>query len=176
MTTTPTPAAAPAPTPRNLFVSSIRLTAGLTAVGQAREFIRRTLGHWQLTDVIDSAELVVSELATNAIKSTDFAAGQHAVGVQLRLVDARLYIEVWDGGEGAAVVPEQSVDAEGGRGLFLVESLCDRWDTYRPEVGGKVVWGRLPLTGHGTVADRAFDLVDRALIQRALDGLRQLPA
>lgn len=121
------------------------MTAGPPAVGLAREFIRRTLRHWQLTNVLDSAELVVSELATNAVKSTGADDGQHVVGVRLRLLDAGLYIEVWDGGEGTAVVPEQSLDAEGGRGLFLVESLCERWDTYRPESGGKVVWGRLPI-------------------------------
>jgi anti-sigma regulatory factor (Ser/Thr protein kinase) len=194
MTTLPT---LPTPTPRNLFVSSIRLTAGLTAVRAAREFTRRTLRHWHLPDVLDSAELVVSELATNAVRNTGSEDGHQVVGVQLRLMDALLYIEVWDPGQGAAVVPVQSLDAEGGRGLFLVESLCERWDTYRPEAGGKVVWGRLTLTGpvdgvhsarksHCPGTDRQgptdenasalVDLVDKALVQRALDGFRQLPA
>nr|WP_223186903.1 ATP-binding protein [Streptomyces sp. CBMA29] len=122
------------------------MTSGPPAVGLAREFVRRTLRHWQLVDVLDSAELVVSELATNAVKSTGGDSGQHVVGVQLRLVEARLYVEVWDSGEGSAVVaPEQSLDAEGGRGLFLVAALCERWDSYRPTAGGKVVWGRLPV-------------------------------
>ena len=187
------------PTPRNLSVSSIRLAAVLTAVSLSREFIRQTLATWQLADQIDSAEMIGSELVTNAVKMTgitdpkptwNMIKAHHVIGVQLRLVDASLYVEVWDRGSGAPVVPEQSLDAEGGRGLFLVEALSKRWDVYRPAVGGKVIWAELLLNEpvsaplfkealplrdpgtHGPVAGEELELVDTALMQRVLDGLR----
>jgi anti-sigma regulatory factor (Ser/Thr protein kinase) len=186
------------PTPRNLSVSSIRLAAVLMAVSLSREFIRQTLAAWQLTDQIDSAEMIVSELVTNAVKTAgitdpkptwNMIKAHHIIGVQLRLVDASLYVEVWDRGSGAPVVPEQSLDAEGGRGLFLVEALSKQWDVYRPTVGGKVIWAELVLDepvnppllkealplhdpgAHEPVAGEELELVDMALMQRVLDGL-----
>lgn len=188
------------PIPTTLYVSSIRLAAVLTAVSVSRAFIRQTLATWQLADQIDGAEVVVSELVTNAIKSTGITdpsprwtakRAEHIIGVQLRLVGTSLYVEVWDRGDGAPEIPEQSLDAEGGRGLFLVESLSTRWDIYRPAVGGKIIWAELALPApvnkpllaeglplrdpgsHGPVAGAALELVDMALMQRVLDGLRE---
>jgi anti-sigma regulatory factor (Ser/Thr protein kinase) len=188
------------PTPRTLYVSSIRLAAVLTAVRLSREFTRQTLRHWQLNDQIDSAEIIVSELVTNGVKTTGLPQpqpkwsdirGHHVIGVQLRLLDASLYVEVWDPGTGTPVVPEQHPDAEGGRGLFLVEALSKRWDVYRPRNGGKIVWAELALHqpddptprreahpqrdpgNHDPTAGQELDLLDMALMQRVLDGLRQ---
>jgi len=176
----------------------------LAAVGRSREFIRQTLGDWQVPDQIDIAEVVVSELVTNAVKgtrtstrtrtsSTDAAAECEDIGVQLRAMDTELYVEVWDAGDGSPVIPEQTLDAEGGRGLFLVEALSRRWGVYRPVVGGKIVWSELALAepvklpslieelpvhdpgGHGPVVGSRLEPVDIALVQRVLDGLRHLP-
>lgn len=187
------------PVPRTLSVSSIRLVAVLTAVSLSREFVRQTLAAWQLADQISSAKLVVSELVTNAVKMTgitdpkptwNMVKAHHVIGVQLRLVDTSLYVEVWDRGDGSPEISEQSPDAEGGRGLFIVESLSERWDIYRPAAGGKVVWSELRLPAgtnkpllaerlpqrdpgaHGPMAGEVLELVDMALMQRVLDGLR----
>ncbi len=188
--------------PRTHYIASLRLSAVLTAVSLSREFIRQTLQQWQLKEHIDSAELIVSELVTNAVKMTGIPdpdpkwsdiQGHHLIGVQLRSVDGKLYVEVWDPGTGSPVVPEQSLDAEGGRGLFLVETLSKRWDVYRPRRGGKVVWAELALSdpmtaslptealpqrasgSRGPTADREWELLDTALTQRVLDGLGQAP-
>jgi hypothetical protein len=74
-----------------------------------------------------------------------------------------------------------------------VEALSERWGIYRPAVGGKIVWSELTLTepvkppllteelpvrdpgSHGPVAGSRLELVDIALVQRVLDGLRHLP-
>ncbi|GAA3736430.1 ATP-binding protein [Streptomyces tremellae] len=169
-----------APAPGRFAACSIRLAAVLTAVSLARAFVRQTLTDWQLAEQVDSAELIVSELATNAVKETGLTdpsprwqdvRAHHIIGVQLRLVDTRLYVEVWDRAGGSPVVPEQTPDAEGGRGLFLVEALSERWDVHRSVAGGKVVWARLALT---RAAD-APPLADLAFAQRVLDGLRRLP-
>jgi anti-sigma regulatory factor (Ser/Thr protein kinase) len=190
------------PAPANPAVAGIRLAAVLTAVGLTRQFIRQTLTAWQLTAHIDNAELIASELATNAVKETGLThpspkpediKAHHVIGVQLRAVNTSLYIEVWDRATGSPAIPEQTLDAEGGRGLFLVEALSQRWDTFRPGVGGKIVWAELPLTEpvnplllgdrlprrepgshRPIVAGAALEPVDLALLQRVLDGPRQL--
>jgi anti-sigma regulatory factor (Ser/Thr protein kinase) len=185
-------------TPMNVCVSHTRLAAVLTAVGLSREFVRQTLRLWQLADHVDTAELIVSELVTNAVKETgvtdpsptwEMVKAHHIIGVQLRLVNTSLYVEVWDRGSGSPEIPEQSLDTEGGRGLYLVESLSKQWDICRPAVGGKVVWAELlldkpvnpslfvevlPLCNPGThspVAGEESDLVDTALMERAVNGL-----
>jgi hypothetical protein len=65
------------------------------------------------------------------------------------LAGTSLYVEVWDAGDGSPVVPRQHPEAEGGRGLLLVEVLSKRWDVYRPRHGGKVVWSELALSAPG---------------------------
>jgi anti-sigma regulatory factor (Ser/Thr protein kinase) len=183
-----------------MYVSTMRFTAVLTAVSLSREFVRHTLRRWQLADRMDTAELIVSELVTNAVKMTGAhdpepkrsdAKGHHLIGVQVRMADRSLYVEVWDPGSGSPIVPEQSLDAEGGRGLFLVETLSKRWDVFWPRSGGKVVWAELDIAmppsaplqaealpqrepgSHDPVAGVEMELVDQALMQRVLDGLRQ---
>lgn len=185
---------------RTLYVSAIRLEAVLKAVGPSREFVRRTLRLWRLPELVDSAELVVSELVTNAVKSTGDpgrevrdATACPAVGVQLRALGASLYVEVWDQGSGSPTIPEQTLGAEGGRGLFLVQALSTRWSVYRPSAGGKIVWAELaldepeygPATAertpmpapslHGPLAGGELEQADAALTQRVLDGLGARP-
>ena len=53
--------------PYVMFVSTT-LPADLSAPSRARVQIRQTLQQWGLTDVLDDAELLVSELVTNAVR------------------------------------------------------------------------------------------------------------
>lgn len=85
-------------------------------------FIRGTLQRWRVPTCIDAAELVVSELVTNAIEATGITDPQpkwtevtdeYVIGVQLRIVDARLYIEVWDRSTDTPVRKHPDYDAEG---------------------------------------------------------------
>lgn len=159
------------PTPRTVCVSRIRLAAVLTAVGMSREFVRRTLQGWQLPDQIDCAELIVSELVTNAVKNSGGTGAYppSEVGVQLRLAGADLYVEVWDRGAGSPVIAAPTLDAEGGRGLFLVEAMSRRLGVQRSPVGGKIVWAELALPEQ-VQSDQDVGTADLALIQRALEG------
>ncbi|WP_328912666.1 MULTISPECIES: ATP-binding protein [unclassified Streptomyces] len=177
----------------------MRLVAVVTAVGLSRAFVRQTLAGWQLPDLVDSAELIVSELVTNAVEATgitdpsptwEMVEAHHVVGVRLRVVHRRLYVEVWDRANGSPVVSPQSPDAEGGRGLFLVNSLSRRWATYRPAQGGKVVWSELALPGpvnppplakelpqhdpgsHGPGAGGTVERVGQAFMEPVVDELR----
>lgn len=116
------------------------------APGIARATLRTVLAAHGLAELTPTAELLASELLTNAHLHT---AGPYAL--RLRSTEAdRLRIAVWDsdphvppgfGGEPSAAPAE----AEGGRGLHLVRACADRWGAYAfgdggvPQ-GGKLLW------------------------------------
>jgi serine phosphatase RsbU (regulator of sigma subunit)/anti-sigma regulatory factor (Ser/Thr protein kinase) len=106
----------------------------LSAVRDARSLIRDPLKRWGLEDLIDSSELLVSELVTNAIR---YANGE----VQLRLVlePDSLVCEVHDSSPALPRVLQVDKDAENGRGLHVVSQVASRWGARRT-AGGKVVW------------------------------------
>ncbi|QYA94399.1 ATP-binding protein [Streptomyces anulatus] len=184
-------------TPHLLYATSLRLAAVPAAVSNSRIFIRQTLEHWRVPDYIDVAELVVSELVTNAIEATGITDPQpkwtavtdeHVIGVQLRIIGARLYVEVWDRSTDTPVTKHPDDEAEGGRGLLLIEAMTEHWDVYQSEAGGKVVWAQLslaeppeppplpsmPVRVPGQThppAGPVEDMASTALLQRVLDGL-----
>jgi anti-sigma regulatory factor (Ser/Thr protein kinase) len=97
-----------------------------------------------LTDLDDAAELLVSEIVTNAVQITQ--ADGRTVPVRLWLLadQARLLILVWDASPLPPVRMSTSDDAEDGRGLLLVNTISNRWNWYAPpQNGGKVVWALL---------------------------------
>lgn len=130
----------------------LQLAAVPEAVAAARRFVTATLQAWSvIQEVVETAELVTSELGTNAVERTMLAAKQDSdprrvlgvwrVGVCS--LGPRVLVEVWDADPAAPVLQEQSLDADHGRGLFLVASLSARWGHYRPRAGGKVVWAQI---------------------------------
>ncbi|HET9689671.1 MAG TPA: SpoIIE family protein phosphatase [Acidimicrobiales bacterium] len=119
----------------------VDLDPDVTAAARARRFVATLLAErGAAADLVDAAELVVSELVTNAVVH-----GRPPVALRLRLLqepDASLVLEVADG---AAVVPrpvQAGDDDEHGRGLQIVAALAERWGT-RTSSDGKVVWCRL---------------------------------
>ncbi|MFH8368326.1 SpoIIE family protein phosphatase [Streptomyces sp. NPDC018031] len=109
------------------------LPAEGTAAGLARTLLREQLGSWQLQELADTGELVVSELVGNALRHGD---GPR----QLRVVrHDRLTIEVSDTGPDLPQIQHATLDAEGGRGLQLINLLSRRWGSCRTPAG-KVVW------------------------------------
>ncbi|MDF3299189.1 ATP-binding SpoIIE family protein phosphatase [Streptomyces tropicalis] len=108
------------------------------AVQEARGNTARKVAEWGLDDCAFTAELVVSELVTNAIT--------HACGpITLRLINERhLICEVSDGGSTSPHLRRAQATDEGGRGLFLVAQVAQRWGTrYTPT--GKTIWAELQL-------------------------------
>jgi anti-sigma regulatory factor (Ser/Thr protein kinase) len=135
-----------------LRLSALDLGALPGAVPSARLHTRAVLTSWGLAGVAESAELVVSELVTNAVAATVAAAtGGVPQPVRLRLsarmdgqrVDA-VQVEVWDA---ASALPRPGRDAPpdepGGWGLVLVEAVAESWGSYPAGAGGKVVWALL---------------------------------
>lgn len=108
------------------------------AVGHARRFTRRTLRSWGVSENLDAALLVVSELVTNALVHTE---GQ--VRLDLTLVGDRLRLAVADASPRSPAKPNSiGWEATGGRGILLVEALSAAWGTL-PVSGGKQVWAEL---------------------------------
>lgn len=123
--------------PKDHYVSWT-LPAELTSAGRARSLIRRPLRRWGLTELVPIAELLVSELVTNAVR---YAQGK--IGLRL-VLEGALVCEVVD--ESAALPRLRHADDsdERGRGLQVVSQLAQRWGARRA-ASGKVVWCELPL-------------------------------
>jgi anti-sigma regulatory factor (Ser/Thr protein kinase) len=122
------------------------LSALPTAVPRARLYTRQVLREWTLPVDVHAAELLVSELVSNSLQAARVVDGHPLVGLRLSVGNAAALIEVWDGSTQPPVPAELEdgvppLDHEGGRGLFLVETLSGRWGwhlTKNPP--GKVTW------------------------------------
>lgn len=115
-----------------------------TAPGCARAWTREVLWEWRLTHLTDTAELIVSELATNSVLASR-SLDRPAIRLILVSDHQQLVVLVRDFDPGVPLLRHASTDDESGRGLLLVESLSDRFGWYRPEddAPGKVVWAVL---------------------------------
>ena len=111
-----------------------------TAVADARRHTRAVLTGWGLRSKADDAEMIVSELVTNALTAST---ADWTITLRLFSGTDSLLILVWDqSGE----LPEQrdpDDDEIGGRGLIVVEALSDAWGAVQGARGGKVVWARI---------------------------------
>jgi hypothetical protein len=68
------------------------------------------------------------------------------VAVQLSAIGRAVRTEVWDCSPDVPTIQKQDDESESGRGLILVEALSERWGSYLPPTGGKVVWFDLVAT------------------------------
>ncbi|MEU4539591.1 ATP-binding protein [Streptosporangium sp. NPDC023825] len=166
-----------------LDANELWLAAQPAAASRARDFTRAQLLVWGLEELSDLCVLVVSEMATNAIKATATppapygytcpsasgghphtavcpptcararTAGPDPILLRLRLTTAGLFAEVWDGCDGSPEVTDAGEDDESGRGLRLVGMCTDEWGHYRSPGGGKVVFGRWALPSAWHIPD-----------------------
>ena len=97
----------------------------------------------------ETAELLISELVTNAIRfsgdpARTFRCSERAdaglISMSLRHFTGGLLIEVWDTDDSPPVLCDVDPDAENGRGLMLVDALAEEWSYFYPPGGGKVVY------------------------------------
>ncbi|MFC4590052.1 ATP-binding protein [Sphaerisporangium corydalis] len=132
---------------RELYVE---IPARLDAASLARAHVRRVLLKWRWEELSDLAELVVSELVTNAVKATMESRGSAVMGtrnagaghisVDVYRVAGLVVIEVGDTCRTPPMLKAAGPEDEGGRGLQLVDAVATRWGYRRPASGGKVVW------------------------------------
>lgn len=126
-----------------------RLVRSRTSVSKARAALRARLGEWRAGQAAaESAELVLSELVTNALKAE--APGDRMIGVRIECRErgGLLRLEVSDAGEGRPVVRQPGDLDAAGRGLLIVEALAHRWGVDERQAGiGKTVWAELLAPG-----------------------------
>jgi anti-sigma regulatory factor (Ser/Thr protein kinase) len=120
----------------------LELPGTAESVRAARAFLTTLLRSWSVRDeTVDDAALLLSEVAGNAVRH-----GAGDMALEVRREEGMLRVEVHDE---AYALPrlldsETHQDAEGGRGMWLVDAIAERWDTRRTE-RGKAVWFELAL-------------------------------
>ncbi|MGP4083740.1 SpoIIE family protein phosphatase [Streptomyces sp. KR55] len=108
-------------------------------VAPLRKQVTDQLGIWGLVEASFATELVVSELVTNAIRY-----GSHPIRLRLIHDESTLICEVSDASHTAPHLRRARTWDEGGRGLFLVAQVTQRWGSrHTPE--GKTIWAELDL-------------------------------
>lgn len=109
-------------------------------VRTARRELRRDLEGWGLGRLTDAAEVVLSELFTNALQHACPPRG-HQIETRYQRADAGVRIEVRDGSTDRPVMRRDSRTAESGRGLPLVDDITEgRWGVSERGEDGKSVW------------------------------------
>jgi serine/threonine-protein kinase RsbW len=106
----------------------------------------KTLASWGLTEIADSAVLVLSELCTNAVRHARVPPGRQIETRFLR-TDAGVRIEVHDAAAGSPELRMPDPDSSDGRGLLLVAALADVWGVAPRDGIGKVVWAEINTLG-----------------------------
>jgi anti-sigma regulatory factor (Ser/Thr protein kinase) len=118
------------------------VASGLDAPAAARAAVAAWLSPQVADQVLDDAQLLVSELVTNSVRHARLAAGA-TVRVSVEICDGFVRLEVEDPGDVAvgAVAPDR--EHGGGFGLFLVEALAQRWGSKHE--GSTCVWAELAI-------------------------------
>ncbi|MFD7507663.1 ATP-binding protein [Streptomyces sp. NPDC059850] len=119
------------------------------AVADVRAALREMLRHWGGPGRADLAELLTSELVTNALVHTDRGARVRATlgGGSAGPVVGRLRVEVRDFvSRHPTLRGHPPEDSTSGRGLLLVHTLADAWGV-RAHGVGKAVWFELDADG-----------------------------
>ncbi|MGW1814875.1 ATP-binding protein [Streptomyces sp. NPDC002125] len=146
--------------------SRLALADTPNAVALARLHTADVLSGWGVSsDIVETAKLLVSELATNAVRHSEEGqapalplASQSTVQTFELLLEALpgvVRLSVWDRDVRPPVLKEVGVDAAGGRGIFIVAAMSRDWGCY-PARGlpGKVVWAEIALASASPGGDR----------------------
>jgi serine/threonine-protein kinase RsbW len=116
------------------------VATGLDAPATARAAVAAWLSPQVADQVLNDAQLLVSELVTNSVRHAQLASDA-TVRVSVEICDGFVRLEVEDPGDVAigAVAPNR--EQGGGFGLFLVEALAQRWGSNHD--GTTCVWAEL---------------------------------
>lgn len=143
------------------YHSYLEFSALPTAASCARLHTKAMLAEWDLGDLRDDTEIVVSELVSNAfvasVTGEDLAASRagHLALIRLWLLGeaSRLVIVVWDAIPQLPALTRATALDEHGRGLLLVSALGSGWGCYRrPGVAGKFTWAEFRRDVNGFTA------------------------
>jgi anti-sigma regulatory factor (Ser/Thr protein kinase) len=118
----------------------VELARDSVAPGDARRALRNLCADHIENDLLVDAELLVSELVTNALRH-----GRGDISLRARVDEERLRVEVIDAGSGFAYDPRRSdFEQLGGWGLDIVDVVSTRWGAHD---GATRVWFELARPG-----------------------------
>ncbi|MFE9441827.1 SpoIIE family protein phosphatase [Streptomyces sp. NPDC006602] len=120
-------------------VATWDIPADPALVAPIRKQVVAQLDRWWLSEATFTAELVVSELVTNAIRY-----GSQPIRLRLIHDETTLICEVSDTSHTAPHLRRAKTWDEGGRGLLLVAQLTQRWGS-RHTTDGKTIWSEISL-------------------------------
>lgn len=142
----------------------VLLAADAQAPGAARSIVVGHLGGLVAPSVLDSAQLLISELVTNSVRHSGAAAGEQLM-VRVCLGQSACRLEVADRGRDGVIAPKPMDRVNGGgMGLNLVQMLSERWGLERVLAGGTRVWAQLacaPPLAPGPAGCRVWAARDR---------------
>jgi anti-sigma regulatory factor (Ser/Thr protein kinase) len=115
-------------------VASLELPPDHTAAARARQFLGETLRSWGLETAVADAELLVSELVTNAILHA-----RSPARVMVDRTETVVRVAVCDASSATPRVRDYGPTAVTGRGMFLVDRIARRWGV-EVDGNGKCVW------------------------------------
>jgi anti-sigma regulatory factor (Ser/Thr protein kinase) len=108
--------------------------------GAARRFVRRVLEATDAEVALDTAELLTSELVTNAVVHVGSSSE-----LVITTMDGGVRVEVTDHDGRLPAIETAGADATHGRGLAIVDALADAWGVDGRADNGKTVWFELSL-------------------------------
>jgi hypothetical protein len=129
--------------------SVLELGALPTAVPCVRLHATLVLQEWRMTALAEAAELVASELATNAIQAARTAtqaqtaappAGLAVIRLHLASDRRQVLVEVSDNDLRPPAPARADPERDGGRGLLLVEAVSSRWGCYYLNPAAPPTW------------------------------------
>lgn len=141
----------PYDSPRPAFTTTPHVTCSRSfpatprSVPEARDWARSLLSLSGPSPILDDTLLLLSEVITNAITHSDSGRSRSGqVSVQITRLGTTVHVEVADVGSSTTTpaVRTPAFADDGGRGLWLVDTLADEWRFQHDETGG-LVWFRL---------------------------------
>ncbi len=108
-----------------------------SSAGEARRMVRRVLSEAGRDDLLEPAQLLVSEVVTNALVHSGTP-----IDVSMAADDHGVLVEVGDGSRHVPRPRHYAPTASTGRGLALLDQTADAWGVV-PGVRGKTVWFQL---------------------------------
>jgi anti-sigma regulatory factor (Ser/Thr protein kinase) len=122
------------------------------AVHEGRRFTGTLLQDWALGQLVDDAELIVSELLSNALRhglagAAACSARTDAVWLGMLCRYGTVLLAVCDRSTDVPELREQDFAAQSGRGLHIVDCLSETWGWTTPDTDGKAVWAAVACPG-----------------------------
>jgi anti-sigma regulatory factor (Ser/Thr protein kinase) len=137
--------------PADIDLTEVRLQVDARAPAAARAVVSARLRHALTAATFDRAQLLTSELVSNAVLHSGVDADATLV-FRLAVAQSEVRLEVEDPGHRGAVAP-RAPDHErgGGFGLNLVQQLSERWGLERVTAGGTRVWAHVAFGAPATL-------------------------